>query len=144
GIIYIANRSDGPIYDVVVTHPALVGVAVELDAPHLSASEIPPGTTGTAQARFTDRKRKVRVTRRPGAGEGAGEYEVHSTLPGWVRVGAAAVMLGQAAVIFTDALGRRWERTPDRRLRSYRERHFRRRGLPFTIFGTSFVKRAAD
>jgi hypothetical protein len=103
--IYIANRSDGPIYDVEVTHPYLS---------QLSASEIPPGKTGTAKARFTDpTMTNVTWTQRPGGADGEDEYDVSVEVRGrWT----------QPAVIFTDALGRRWERTPDRRLRSHSQR----------------------
>ena len=89
-VLYIANRSEGPVYD--------VDLRIRSGGPWKLA-ELPPGVTATVTVpvEFHDRV------------QAAGSIPSRTSIP---------YELDKPVLAFTDALGRRWRRTEDRQLRA--------------------------
>jgi hypothetical protein len=93
--LHVANRSDGPIYDIDLRI---------LERESWRIDELPPGAAQkvAVPVEFRDRVQK------------AGEVPHRTSI---------AYELAKPELAFTDALGRRWQRTEDRQLRAVRLKH---------------------
>ncbi len=97
GRLLVANRSEAPAYDIEVT--AGVGQALKL-------AQLPPGAVAEGRVLVGESDRRASINDRDMV----------------TFVGGHPVELGVPDLSFTDALGRRWRRRGDRKLRRVRAR----------------------